>query len=143
MEERRKRLGTVRIVGATCNACTFEVLQKRKFRLVVMDECSQTIEPLSLIAMAPFGCERAVLVGDPQQLRPVLSSTRLLDTLDAKAVGKKESATNEGLARTMFVRMSGCGVRPILLRTQYRVCFTLSAMLFHHASPHFPSPSAA
>ena len=123
MEERRKMLGTVRIIGATCNACTFDILQKRTFRLVIMDECSQTIEPLSLLSMAPFKCERAVLVGDPQQLRPVLSSSRILDQKDSQASATGGTIRNEGLAKTMFVRIVNCGINPILLRTQYRVCF--------------------
>ena len=115
-------LGTTRLIGATCNACAFDVIQKRRFRLVIMDECSQTIEPLSLIAMAPFKCERAVLVGDPQQLRPVLSSSRLLDQEDARACATGGLSENEGLAKTMFVRLANSGIEPVLLRTQYRVC---------------------
>ena len=123
MRKRRELLSTVRVVGATCTACTFDVLARRRFRVVVMDECSQTTEPTSLLALANFSCERAVLVGDPQQLPPVLSHSR---SVADDSPGS--SAAPQGLAKTLFERLAHSGVAPIMLRTQYRCHPTISGI---------------
>ena len=155
LRRRRELLGTVRVVGATCTACTFDVLARRRFRVVVMDECSQTTEPTSLLALANFHCERAVLVGDPQQLPPVLSHSRSGNGSTGTGTGTRdENSTNEirksydensstrsnenngttdgstpqGLAKTLFERLARSGVRPIMLRTQYRCHPTISGI---------------
>ena len=131
MGRRREMLGTVRVVGATCTACTFDVLANRRFRIVVMDECSQTTEPTSLLAMANFGCERAVLVGDPQQLPPVLtssSSSSSSSSASSSSSSREGEAKAEGLAKTLFERLSYGGVKPIMLRTQYRCHPTISGV---------------
>lgn len=46
-------------------------------------------------------------MGDPLQLPPVLESWN--------------SDYDEGLAKTLFIRLSAIGYEPIMLRTQYRV----------------------
>lgn len=125
IRKRRELLNTVRVVGATCTACTFDVLARRRFRVVVMDECSQTTEPTSLLALAPFSCERAVLVGDPQQLPPVLSHARPAD--DSSSSDSSDGAP-QGLAKTLFERLAHSGVAPIMLRTQYRCHPTISGI---------------
>eukprot|EP01105_Mastigella_eilhardi_P021648 TRINITY_DN5269_c0_g1_i1.p1 TRINITY_DN5269_c0_g1~~TRINITY_DN5269_c0_g1_i1.p1 ORF type:complete len:1279 (-),score=230.02 TRINITY_DN5269_c0_g1_i1:22-3858(-) len=105
-EKRRERLKTVRVVGATCAACPFKVLDKQTFTIVIIDEASQLIEPLSLLPITRFGCEKLITVGDPLQLPPVLMSTFSHDT-------------SEGLAKTLFSRLCTNQV-PVMLRTQYR-----------------------
>ena len=77
------------------------------FPLVILDECSQITEPLSLLPLGMFGCKRAVLVGDPLQLPPTLPPS--------------SNSHVAGLERTLFQRLEACGLEPILLRTQYRV----------------------
>jgi len=137
---RRELIETVRVVGATCAACTFPVLQGCKFRLCILDECSQMVEPLSLLALGKFGCERAILVGDPQQLRPVLLSSLALDSADANSGRYRtvhhnsegnddgEERVGEGLSKTLFMRLMRCGLEPIMLRTQYRCHPVISAI---------------
>lgn len=60
------------VIGATCNATTFEVFEGLQFPIVFLDECSRQIEPLSLLPLR-LGCKRAVLVGDPMQLPPTIA----------------------------------------------------------------------
>jgi superfamily I DNA and/or RNA helicase len=76
-----------------------------------------------MLALGKFGTERIVLVGDPQQLRPVLLSSLALDSADASR-GRRSSvdveSKGEGLSKTLFTRLSRCGLEPIMLKTQYR-----------------------
>ena len=65
-------------------------------------------EPVSMLSIARFSAERILLVGDPLQLPPTLSSSA-------------KQGVN-GLERTLFERLSENSIDPILLRTQYRVC---------------------
>ena len=131
---RRELIETVRVVGATSAACSFPVMNSCHFRVVFLDECSQMIEPLSLLSLANFGCERAVLVGDPQQLRPVLVSSLGLDSAEAGTSSRTSAKVAasagpcEGLSRTLFSRLARCGVEPIMLRTQYRCHPAISAI---------------
>lgn len=55
LAERREQLKSKRVVGCTLAATTFEVLKKSTFKIVILDECSQMLEPHSLQAIAPFG----------------------------------------------------------------------------------------
>jgi superfamily I DNA and/or RNA helicase len=121
------RLQRAFLVGATCLATHYSLVSQINdttrqqstskpkattpnisFPLVILDECSQMTEPLSLLPLASFGCRRAVLVGDPLQLPPTLSPI-------------SRSADGSGLERTLFERLSDCGIRPIMLKRQYRV----------------------
>jgi len=80
------------IVGSTCIATTFETFSTLSFPIVILDEVSQQIEPLSLLPLR-LGCKSAVLVGDPLQLSPNISFSNA-----------REKGT--GLERTLFDRMS-------------------------------------
>jgi superfamily I DNA and/or RNA helicase len=60
MDERARRLKKVRVVGVTCIASVFPVLNDNVFPIVILDECSQMIEPLSLLPIARFKCEKLV-----------------------------------------------------------------------------------
>lgn len=62
---------------------------------------------MSMLVLARFQTERALLVGDPLQLPPTLPGTSVKDV--------------NGLERTLFERLSTSKYsKPILLRTQYR-----------------------
>jgi superfamily I DNA and/or RNA helicase len=84
------------------------------------------LEPLSLVPLTRFGCARLVLfllllnnlmvflqlaAGDPMQLPPTLNTFN-------------DERAEEGLAKTLFVRLVSLGYEPIMLRTQYRVGFS-------------------
>ncbi len=48
-EKRRKKLlSSIPIVGVTCSSARLPVLSGQSFEVVILDECSQLIEPLSL-----------------------------------------------------------------------------------------------
>ncbi|XP_041056145.1 protein ZGRF1-like [Carcharodon carcharias] len=110
----RTVLKEVRVVGATCAACPFQCMNNLSFPLVLLDECSQITEPVSLLPIARFGCEKLILVGDPKQLPPTIQGS--------------ESAHDAGLEQTLFDRMCLMGHDPIMLRTQYRCHPTISAI---------------
>ncbi|XP_048389332.2 protein ZGRF1-like [Stegostoma tigrinum] len=110
----RAVLKEVRVVGATCAACPFQCMNNLSFPLVLLDECSQITEPVSLLPIARFGCEKLILVGDPKQLPPTIQGS--------------ESAQEAGLEQTLFDRMCLMGHNPIMLRTQYRCHPTISAI---------------
>ncbi|CAB4015111.1 ZGRF1 isoform X2 [Paramuricea clavata] len=119
--ENRKRLANVRVVGVTCAACTFAALERLKFPVLLLDECSQMTEPTSLLPMARFGCRKLVLVGDPKQLNPTIQGS--------------EPSHESGLEQTLFDRLIKMDLKPILLRKQYRchpVISSLSNRLFYN-----------
>ena len=74
MKQRAKKLKQVPVVGVTCAASVFTVLDGTSFQIVILDECSQMVEPLSLLPTGRFGCEKLILVGDPMQLPPTIES---------------------------------------------------------------------
>lgn len=76
-----------------------------KFRTVLVDELTQALEPEVLIPIVK-GAKQVVLVGDHQQLGPVI--------LDKKA-------GDAGLRQSMFERLVVLGHVPIRLEVQYRM----------------------
>ncbi|XP_018425290.1 PREDICTED: protein ZGRF1 [Nanorana parkeri] len=107
-------LGQVRVVGATCAACPFACMSNLKFPVVVLDECSQMMEPASLLPIARFQCGKLILVGDPKQLSPTIQGS--------------EAAHEAGLEQTLFDRLCLMGHQAIMLRTQYRCHPVISAI---------------
>ncbi len=90
-----QKLTEVHVVGVTCAATVFPCLNGFKFQVcrlrwaslkrfsrqeshavhlvcdcahqvVLLDECSQMTEPVSMLPVARFQCQRLVLVGDPR-----------------------------------------------------------------------------
>eukprot|EP00731_Ephydatia_muelleri_P005685 Em0002g1861a len=125
----RKRLSSVMVVGVTTAACSFSLLEGMRFPVLLLDECSQMTEVASLIPMARFRCQKAVLVGDPKQLAPTIQGS--------------EASHQQGLEQTLFERLVLMvdemadrqlplspfqGHSPVLLRTQYRCHPRLSAI---------------
>jgi superfamily I DNA and/or RNA helicase len=113
--KRAERLKNMRIVGVTTAAATFDILNDNRFAIVLLDEASQMVEPASLVPLIRFGCERALLIGDPKQLPPTLR--RHGSHLHTTDVG---TLADTHLSKTMFVRLAA-SVQPIMLRTQYRL----------------------
>jgi superfamily I DNA and/or RNA helicase len=44
-----------------------------QFKIIVLDECSQMLEPQSLLPISKFNCRKLLAVGDPLQLPPIVS----------------------------------------------------------------------
>ncbi|KAG0078634.1 hypothetical protein BGZ90_004757 [Linnemannia elongata] len=105
-EENRGLVEKADVVGTTCVASMFEVMDEASFPIVILDEASQLLEPMSLIPICRAACQKVVMVGDPLQLSPPIN------TIGDSAV--------KGLSRTLFDRSIEMGIKPIMLRTQYR-----------------------
>ncbi|AMD22919.1 HHR150Cp [Eremothecium sinecaudum] len=92
------------VVCCTC-VCAGDRRLERKFKYVLIDESTQASEPECLIPMVK-GAKQVVLVGDHQQLGPVI--------LDRKA-------DKAGLKQSLFERLIQLGHVPIRLEIQYRM----------------------
>ena len=55
---RKKKLKTAAVVGVTCCSARGQLLDGQRFDIVVLDECSQMVEPLSLIPLQRAGCRQ-------------------------------------------------------------------------------------
>ena len=55
---RKKKLKTAAVVGVTCCSAGGQLLDGQRFDIVVLDECSQMVEPLSLIPLLRAGCRQ-------------------------------------------------------------------------------------
>lgn len=93
------------VICCTCVGAGDRRLQKYKFRTVLIDECTQATEPESLIPLVK-GCRQVILVGDHQQLGPVIVH---------------KQAGECGLRQSLFQRLIGLGHVPIRLEVQYRM----------------------
>ncbi|RLV95252.1 ATP-dependent helicase NAM7 [Spathaspora sp. JA1] len=100
-----KILGKCDIVCCTCVGAADKRLSQFKFRTVLIDESTQASEPEVLIPIVK-GAKQVILVGDHQQLGPVI--------LDRKAA-------DAGLKQSLFERLVFLGHVPIRLEVQYRM----------------------
>ncbi|AET38157.1 ATP-dependent RNA helicase NAM7 Ecym_2426 [Eremothecium cymbalariae DBVPG len=92
------------VVCCTCVGAGDKRLDS-KFRTVLIDESTQASEPECLIPVVK-GTKQVILVGDHQQLGPVI--------LDRKA-------GNAGLKQSLFEKLVSLGHVPIRLEVQYRM----------------------
>jgi regulator of nonsense transcripts 1 len=93
------------VICCTCVGAKDKRLERLKFRTVLIDESTQASEPECLIPIVK-GCKQVILVGDHQQLGPVI-------------LNKK--ASEAGLRQSLFERMIVLGHTPIRLEVQYRM----------------------
>jgi superfamily I DNA and/or RNA helicase len=103
------------VVCATLAALEGSVLRHRSFDLALLDEATQAIEPMALIAF--LKAPTVILAGDPKQLGPTILSME---------------AARAGLSTTLFERLLGAygDEVKVLLREQYRM---------NEQIMHFPS----
>ncbi|KAG0235529.1 ATP-dependent helicase NAM7 [Actinomortierella wolfii] len=101
----REILANADVILCTCVGAGDPRLSKLKFRTVLIDEATQATEPECMIPLV-MGVKQAVLVGDHQQLGPVI-------------VNKK--ASRAGLCQSLFERLIILGHHPIRLQVQYRM----------------------
>lgn len=93
------------VICCTCVGAGDPRLSKLKFRTVLIDEATQAAEPECMIPLV-LGCKQVVLVGDHQQLGPVIMNKK---------------AARAGLTQSLFERLVLLGNRPIRLQVQYRM----------------------
>ncbi|ALC48772.1 CG2990 [Drosophila busckii] len=91
------------IVGTTCLGAGHALFQHRRFDYCIVDEATQVLQPTVLRALSH--CERFILVGDPEQLPPVLRS---------------HQARQRGADETLFQRLD-CAAATAVLTLQYRM----------------------
>jgi regulator of nonsense transcripts 1 len=98
-------LSNADVICCTCVGAGDPRLAKFKFRTVLIDESTQSAEPECLIPLV-LGCKQVVLVGDHQQLGPVIMNKK---------------AAKAGLSTSLFERLVNLGTAPIRLQVQYRM----------------------
>ena len=103
--EEMRTLNKCDVVCCTCVGAGDRRLSKLKFMSVLIDESTQASEPEVLIPIVK-GAKQVILVGDHQQLGPVI--------LDKKA-------GDAGLKQSLFERLILLGHIPIRLEVQYRM----------------------
>ena len=101
----REILSNADVICCTCVGAGDPRLARFKFRTVLMDESTQAAEPECMIPLV-LGCKQVVLVGDHQQLGPVVMNKR---------------AAKAGLNQSLFERLVSLGCAPIRLNVQYRM----------------------
>ncbi|KAJ1830535.1 ATP-dependent RNA helicase [Coemansia sp. RSA 2711] len=93
------------VILCTCVGAGDRRLSGFQFRTVLIDESTQASEPECLIPLV-MGARQAVLIGDHQQLGPVILS---------------KAAASAGLSQSLFERLVFLGLRPHRLVVQYRM----------------------
>ena len=101
----REILGNADVICCTCVGAGDPRLARLRFRTVLMDESTQAAEPECMIPLV-MGCKQVVLVGDHQQLGPVVMNKK---------------AAKAGLNQSLFERLVFVGCAPIRLNVQYRM----------------------
>jgi len=101
----REILTNADVICCTCVGAGDPRLAKFKFRTVLIDESTQAAEPECMIPLV-LGCKQVVLVGDHQQLGPVIMNKK---------------AARAGLHQSLFERLVILGCSPIRLNVQYRM----------------------
>ena len=98
----------VPLVATTCLGVNHPAVTRRRFDFCIVDEAGQS---LMLAAVGPlFHCDRFVLVGDPNQLPPVVTSPLA-----------RERGMDVSLFSHLAVRRDGEGQNVIPLTMQYRM----------------------
>ncbi|KAI1000706.1 Regulator of nonsense transcripts 1 [Podosphaera aphanis] len=101
----REILTNADVICCTCVGAGDPRLAKMKFRTVLIDESTQSAEPECMIPLV-LGCKQVVLVGDHQQLGPVIMNKK---------------AAKAGLNQSLFERLVMLEMHPIRLNIQYRM----------------------
>ena len=101
----REILQSAQVILTTCVGAGDPRLSKFRFKTVLIDEATQATEPECLIPLIN-GCRQVILVGDHQQLGPVIMN---------------KQAAKAGLSQSLFERLVILGTKPIRLKVQYRM----------------------
>ena len=104
-ETERALLRHAEVICCTCTVAGDARLHRVRFRTVLLDEATQATEPEALIPLM-CGALQAVMVGDHQQLGPVIM---------------EKTAARAGFGQSLFERLVSLGNRPTRLQVQYRM----------------------
>jgi superfamily I DNA and/or RNA helicase len=106
----------VPVVGVTACSSLLSALDGQRFEVLVLDESSQMVEPLSAVPLLRCQARFLVAAGDPLQLPPVVAAPPHVTATG----GAPRQGPPHGLLRPLFVRLAALGAPPYLLRRQYR-----------------------
>ncbi|RJX49702.1 AAA domain-containing protein [Halonotius pteroides] len=110
------------VVAATTASCGSRVMREQAFDVAVVDEASQLTEPDALAALNR--AERFVLVGDHEQLPPVVQAA---DPGGEGGVADEPAADNP-LSTSLFERLiEAYPEASVMLTRQYRMCQRIQA----------------
>ncbi|HET7324117.1 MAG TPA: AAA domain-containing protein, partial [Halococcus sp.] len=134
-EKRAAELQEAPVVAATTASCGSRVMREQSFDVALVDEAGQLTEPATLAALSL--AERFVLVGDHQQLPPVVQATdaangatdEFADTTNAVTARSDGGIRKKAdLSRSLFERL--VETHPdasVLLDKQYRMAQRVQA----------------
>ncbi|WP_256684973.1 AAA domain-containing protein [Halococcus qingdaonensis] len=146
-EARARELSEAPVVAATTASCGSRVLRETEFDVALVDEAGQLTEPATLAALAL--ADRFVLVGDHQQLPPVVQSADTEQATESEPTTPTAARSDGGhadvqqsiepspsggggraadLSRSLFERLAA--EHPdasVLLDTQYRMAQRIQA----------------
>jgi len=97
-------LDSAEVIATTLTGASHPLLDRRKFRTLVVDEAAQALDPAIWIPLPKV--ERLVLAGDPHQLPPTVKSAE---------------AARQGLGETVMERLLPRCPEASLLTCQYRM----------------------
>ncbi|XP_033169254.1 DNA replication ATP-dependent helicase/nuclease DNA2 [Drosophila mauritiana] len=110
VEELEKALARPSIVGVTCQGTGHPLFQRRHFDYCIVDEATQVLQPTVLRPL--IHCSKFVLVGDPEQLPPIIRS---------------KEARQRGADETLFQRLDSEEATAVL-SLQYRMNKTITRL---------------
>jgi len=133
--EPNERAGALRnapVVAATTASCGSRIMREQSFDVAVVDEASQLTEPNTMAALNR--ADRFVLVGDHQQLPPVVQAAPDVDAaVDVdSAVTESDDTTTDSAATALSTSLFERLIRQypaasVMLSRQYRMCQRIQA----------------
>jgi DNA replication ATP-dependent helicase Dna2 len=136
-DERAAELREAPVVAATTASCGSRVMREQEFDVAVVDEAGQLTEPGTLAATTL--AERFVLVGDHQQLPPVVRAD------EPDPAGEDSDAPGAGLSTSLFERLvERYPDASVMLDRQYRMAQRIQAFASRefYDGQHRPAPAA-
>ena len=134
-EARARELEDAPVVAATTASCGSRVMREESFDVALVDEAGQLTEPATLAATTL--ANRFVLVGDHQQLPPVVQAADAADEtgIEVESTTDPVAARSDGgttdaadLSRSLFERLVDAHPdASVLLDTQYRMAQRIQA----------------
>lgn len=94
-----------RVVGVTCYGAYHPLLRRRSFDVCVVDESTQVTQPTVLRPL--YSARRFVLVGDPDQLPPVVRSRAAVKLGADESLFTRLDSENNTVSLTRQYRMNG------------------------------------
>ena len=123
-DERVAELRDAPVVAATTASCGSRIMREQEFDVAVIDEAGQLTEPGTFAATTL--AERFVLVGDHQQLPPVVRAEQPDEAADADGEGGQPSVAD--LSRSLFERLiERYPDASVMLDRQYRMAQRIQA----------------